>query len=233
MPPASFGYSMSGVRPGDIAMRRVLPIKLLLAVLLAACVTVNVYFPAAAAQSAADQIIDQITKDPGSAQPQGSNRSEPQGSSLHPRVVPLEPRDQPSALWVSVGTVLNALVPAAHAQADANLDINTPETRAIVSSMTARFQQLRPFFASGAVGLTADGHIDVRDASAVPLPERANVKRLVAEDNRDRDALYAEVAKANGHPEWKNDIQNTFARRWVAKADPGTWYQDGGTWKQK
>jgi len=34
-------------------MRRVLPFNLLLAVLLAACVTVNVYFPAAAAQSAA------------------------------------------------------------------------------------------------------------------------------------------------------------------------------------
>ncbi len=217
-------------------MRRVLPIKLLLAVLLAACVTVNVYFPAAAAQSAADQIIDQITKDPGAAQPQGSNQSKPQGYSPLPRVAPvapLEPRNEPSVLLVAVGTVLNVLVPAAHAQADANLDINTPETRAIVSSMAARFQQLKPFFASGAVGFTSDGHIDVRDANAVPLPERANVKRLVAEDNRDRDALYAEVAKANGHPEWKNDIQNTFARRWVAKADPGTWYQDGGAWKQK
>ena len=32
-------------------MRRVLPMKLLLAVLLAACVTVNVYFPAAAAET--------------------------------------------------------------------------------------------------------------------------------------------------------------------------------------
>ncbi len=39
-------------------MRQVLPMKLLLAVMLAACVTVNVYFPAAAAQTAADQIID-------------------------------------------------------------------------------------------------------------------------------------------------------------------------------
>jgi uncharacterized protein len=217
-------------------MRRVLPIKLLLAVLLAACVTVNVYFPAAAAQSAADQIIDQITKDPGSGQPQGSNQNKPQGSTLGPRVAPIAPLErpnEPSALLVAVGSVLNALVPAAHAQADANLDINTPETRAIVGSMAARFQQLKPYFASGAVGFTSDGHIDVRDANAVPLPERANVKRLVAEDNRDRDALYAEVAKANGHPEWKNDIQNTFARRWVAKADAGTWYQDGGAWKQK
>ncbi len=73
----------------------------------------------------------------------------------------------------------------------------------------------------------------MRDANAIPLPERANVKRLVAEDNRDRDALYAEVAKANGHPEWKGDIQNTLARRWIDRRAAGAWYQDGGAWKQK
>jgi uncharacterized protein len=217
-------------------MRRVLPLNLLLAVLLAACVTVNVYFPAAAAQSAADQIIDTVTGSSG-AQPQGSNQqNKPQGSTLVPQLAPLAPveqHEQPSALLVAVGTVLNALVPAAHAQANANIDVNTPEIRAIAGSMAARYQQLKPYFSSGAVGFTADGHVDVRDANAVPLPERANVKRLVAEDNRDRDALYGEVAKANGHPEWKADIQNTFARRWIAKADAGTWYQDGGAWKQK
>jgi uncharacterized protein len=217
-------------------MRRVLPLKLLMAVLLAACVTVNVYFPAAAAQSAADQIIDSVTGTSGAAQPQGKNENKPQGSTLVPQLAPVAPMDQrvePSVLTVALGTVLNALVPVAHAQANANIDVNTPEIRAIAGSMAARYQQLTPYLSSGAVGLTSDGHLDVRDANAVPLPERANVKRLVAEDNRDRDALYAEVAKANGHPEWKADIQSTFARRWIAKAAAGTWYQDGGDWKQK
>ncbi len=171
------------------------------------------------------------------AAPQGSNQNKPQGSTLGPNTAPVAPsidRDnEPSAIVAAVGTVLNALVPAAHAQGQANLDVNTPEIRAITGSMAARFQQLKPYFDSGAIGLTSDGHIDVRDANAAPLPERANVKRLVAEDNRDRDALYAEVAKANGHPEWKADIQNTFARRWIDKAAAGTWYQDGGSWKQK
>jgi uncharacterized protein YdbL (DUF1318 family) len=105
--------------------------------------------------------------------------------------------------------------------------------RAIVGSLTNRNGQLQPYFASGAIGLTADGHVDIRDQNAIPLPERAKVKSLVADENRDRDALYAEVAKANGHPEWKSDIQNTFAKRWIAKASGGTWYQDGGAWKQK
>src|SRR6201996_8370955 len=46
----------------ETGMRRLLPIKLLaLSCLLAACVTVNVYFPAAAAEQAADRIIDTVT----------------------------------------------------------------------------------------------------------------------------------------------------------------------------
>jgi uncharacterized protein len=214
-------------------MRRVLPLKLLLVVLLAACVTVNVYFPAAAAQTAADQIIDTVTGGQ-TGQPQGSNQNKPQGNSLRPQLAPVAPMEaeQPSMLLVAVGTVLNAIVPVAHAQ-QANLEVNTPEIRAVTASMQARFGQLKPYFDSGAIGLTADGHVDVRDANAAPLAERATVKRLVSEENRDRDTLYAEIAKANGHPEWKNDIQTTFARRWIDRAAGGTWYQEGGSWKQK
>ena len=95
--------------------------------------------------------------------------------------------------------------------------------------------QLEKYFASGAIGLTADGLIEVRDQNAVPLAERATVKRLVAEDNADRKTLYAEIAKANGHPEWEADIRKTFARRWVERgAKPGWYYQDAsGSWVQK
>ena len=45
--------------------------------------------------------------------------------------------------------------------------------------------------------------------------------------------LYAEIARANGHPEWQNDIQQTFAQRWISNAANGWWYQQGGSWKQK
>src|SRR5262245_12675535 len=131
-------------------MRRVLPLNLLLAVLLAACVTVNVYFPAAAAQSAADQVIDTIMQGPKGSQPQGQSQPKPQGSTFEP---------QHSFLVAAVGTALNALIPAAQAQG-ANLDISTPEVRAIVGSLTNRNGELRAYFASGAIGLTADGHVD-------------------------------------------------------------------------
>ena len=100
---------------------------------------------------------------------------------------------------------------------------------------TQRFAQLEKYFAAGAVGLTNNGLIEVRDQGAIALAERATAKRLVAEDNTDRNALYAAIAKANGHPEWEADIRKTFSRRWVERgAQPGWYYQDAsGAWKQK
>ncbi|HEU4624880.1 MAG TPA: YdbL family protein [Steroidobacteraceae bacterium] len=216
-------------------MRRVLPLNLLLAVLLlAACVTVNVYFPAAAAEKAADQIIDTVTGTSGSAQPQGSNQTQKPQSSTHAPAAPSLAQSASRILLAAAGNMLEMLVPTANAQGEANLDVNTPEIRAVTSSLQGRFSQLKPYLDSGAVGFTSDGHVDVRDANAIPLAERAKVKGLVADWNRDADTLYAEIAKANGHPEWKSDIQTTFARRWIDRAPAGTYYQGaGGVWKQK
>jgi hypothetical protein len=45
-------------------MRGLLSLKLLVLGLLSACATVNAYFPAAAAQRAADHIIDTVTTQP-------------------------------------------------------------------------------------------------------------------------------------------------------------------------
>jgi len=55
----------------------------------------------------------------------------------------------------------------------------------------------------------------------------------VADDNRDRKAVYREVAVANGHPEWEAQIREVFARQWIESARPGWWYQAGAGWKQK
>ncbi|BBI98895.1 hypothetical protein FGKAn22_05880 [Ferrigenium kumadai] len=114
-----------------------------------------------------------------------------------------------------------------------DLEINTPGVNAIKQSMQARHAQLAPLYASGAVGLTSDGMITLRDAGAVPLAQRQAVNALVAAENQDRNALYAEIANANGHPEWQGEIRSTFAQRWIQRAQPGWWVQSGGGWTQK
>lgn len=201
---------------GQVMKTLRIPMAVLLLLFAAACVTINVYFPAEAAEKAADRIIrDVYGEQPEEAAP------EPQSRHNWQRL-PVQ----------TTNAVLDWFVPPAHAGAD--LSVNTPAIRQLQASMEGRHKQLAPYYDSGAVGMTDDGQIKIRDQKQIPLADRNKVKSLVAKENRDRAALYAEIAKANGHPEWEAEIRQTFARRWVANAPGGWWYQDsGGSWKQK
>jgi uncharacterized protein YdbL (DUF1318 family) len=114
-----------------------------------------------------------------------------------------------------------------------DFDKPSPQKQALENSLAQRFPSLKPFYDSGAIGITDSGLIDIRDRGLVPLKDRNTVVQLVAAQNKDWDALYSEIARLNGHPEWLDDIRRTFAKRWIAKADKGWYYRDGGTWKQK
>ena len=121
-----------------------------------------------------------------------------------------------------------------NAFAQASLEVNTPAVAALQSSMQKRHVELAPFYGNGAVGLTRDGFIALRDANAVSLARRQEVDGLVAVENQDRSALYREIARANGRPQWENDIRSTFAQRWIDKAQGGWYYQNNvGAWTRK
>ncbi len=118
--------------------------------------------------------------------------------------------------------------------AAANIEIDTPAIAGIKRSMQSRHARLAPHYASGAVGLTRDGLIAMHDANAVPLSARQSVNSLISQENRDRNALYREIARANNHPEWESDIRSTFSQRWIKLAKSGWWYQSGsGSWAKK
>ena len=130
--------------------------------------------------------------------------------------------------------LIAALLFTRHAAAQANLEINTPGIAAIQGSMQKRHGELAPLYASGAVGLTRDGGVALRDPAVVPLPQRAAVNGLIAAENQDRASLYREIARANSHPEWEGDIRNTFGQRWIDRAQPGWYYQNAaGAWVRK
>lgn len=185
--------------------------------LLTACVTINIYFPAAAAEKAADEIIKDI-------------------QGVIPPKTQVEPKaslpDWQTAMYQLIDHAINIAVPSAHAD-EANLTIDSPEIRKLRATMESRFATLRGFYASGAIGIQADGLLTVRDAASVPLKDRNQVNKLVAAENADRQNLYLAIANANGHPDWAGQIKSTFAARWVSNAQPGWWYQSGGSWKQK
>jgi hypothetical protein len=182
---------------------------------LAACVTINVYFPAAEAQQAAAEFVDKVIGDDQKPQDTPPPAKPPQAS--------LQLRFDPIAFVIG----------DAYAQS-VDITIKTPAIQAIQARMAERFQgQLEPHFDSGALGFGSDGFVVVRDAAKVALKDRVSVNQWVADDNRDRKAVYREIAVANGHAEWEGQIRDTFARQWIASAHNGWWYQDGATWKQK
>lgn len=205
-------------------MRRWMGIPLA-AVLVTACVTINVYFPAAEAKAAAKEFVEKVIGDDASTStPPNDGKPGGQSASLTPT-----PALRAHIDWLSlVG------IGSAQAQSQPDITLKTPAIQAIQSRMAARFDaELRSAFDAGALGFASDGTIVVRDAAKLALKDRVAVNQAVADDNRDRKAVYREVAVANGHPEWEAQIREVFARQWVASARAGWWYQSGGAWKQK
>ena len=203
-------------------------LALLAPIAVVSCVTVNIYFPAAAAEKAADQIILDVWHQQGGAAEATKAATTPpaaknsgaknEHSALNPRRI--------------VVAALSAISGEAHAQ---NVDFNasSPQIEQIKARMASRFGELRPFLDSGAVGLTGDGLVAVHDANAASMAERARMNQLVNAENKDRKALYQAIADANNQPGWAGQIQKTFAERWISQAQSGWWYQSGGSWKKK
>ncbi|AGA33847.1 hypothetical protein TVNIR_2191 [Thioalkalivibrio nitratireducens DSM 14787] len=195
----------------------------LMALLTSACVTIHIYFPAAAAEEAARVIVREVLQTPDDVP-----AAEPQDAPE-----PTSRRGAPAGLSL-LAMALDRVVAPAAAQQSPDLRIETPATDRIRASMRARNADLAPHLRSGAVGFGNDGFVAVRDLSAVPLRDRGQVQRLVNEENADRSALYREIARANNRPDWEPNVRETFARVWVEEAPSGYWYQDArGNWQRK
>ena len=200
--------------------RRGLAAVMLMALFTSACVTINIYFPAAAAEEAARMIVRDVLET--QEKPEVEPESTPEPSSL---------LEGGAAGWLA-WTLERLVAPAAAQQP--NLQVDTPATARLRASMRERISELAPHLRSGAIGFGNDGFVAVRDLSLVPLRERSRVQRLVNEENADRTALYREIARANDRPDWEGQIRETFARVWVEEAPSGFWFQnDRGAWQQK
>ena len=190
-------------------------ILFLVPLLVSACVTVNIYFPAAAVERAADQIVKETwggPSDPAKAvpKPQSYNLSSPMRLASF------------------------SLISEAQAQ-EADINVSNPAIRALKDSIKERSNAIRPFMDRGNIGIAQDGLLAIRSADGLNLKERAETKQLVDAENRDRENLYGEIAKANNiSRESIPRIKAIFARSWHDQAQPGWWIQDSqGNWRRK
>jgi uncharacterized protein YdbL (DUF1318 family) len=181
---------------------------------LGACVTVNIYFPAAAVERAADQIVKETWGGPGEPPKKG----EPQSRA------PVIPQSTTSFSWVG----------QAYAQ-EADINVSNPAIRALKDSIKKRSDLIKPYMDRGNVGINQDGLLTIRTTEGLSLKERAEVQQLIEAENRDREALYLEIAKANNFAgDAVPRIKRIFAKSWADQARPGWWIQDArGNWKRK
>jgi len=172
-----------------------------------ACVTVNIYFPAAEVQKAADKIVDDI-------------RTKTEGA----------PTEKPGPT-----SSLDFMFGAKPAYAEVNIDVSTPAIRGIKESIKSRYAQLKAFYDKGAIGENNKGLIEAKDTAGLNLQERSLVNKLIDQENKDRAALYSEIANANKlGSDSVPQIKKIFANSWREKSQSGWWVQnDGGNWEKK
>ena len=183
-------------------------------VFIISCVTVNIYFPAAEVQKAADVIVEDVR------QLDKKQEQKPQEQQkLNQYYQKLKK--------LSWGT--------AEAYAQIDIEATTPAIRALKDSIKARFPQLKPFYDKGNVGESNTGFLENRDLGNMSLKEKADLSRLIEQENKDRKDLYAEIMKANKFgPDVLPQIQKIFANSWRDKSQSGWWIQkDSGEWEKK
>lgn len=181
-----------------------------------ACVTVNIYFPAARVEKAAEDIVEDVY-----------------GTDSQPE----QNKDDQSALE----TFLALLTPeAAQAQSVTKSDIESlnksnSAIRGLKKSIADDHQKLLPYYNSGNIGITNEGFLKIISKDGLNIKDTAKLRRLVSQDNETREKLYTEVAASMNIPGSEiNKIKSIFADVWQKRA-PAGWFvqQANGKWVKK
>ncbi len=194
----------------------------IMAFVMVSCVTINIYFPAAAVEKAAEDIVEEVwgSGEDVEVEPAPTNETAPQSFRLQDL----------KYLAISLSPSV-----AHAAENEADINVSTPAIRALKGSIHNRSDALKPFLNKGYVGIGNDGLLSVRSTEGLNLKYKSVLKKLVTVENKDREALYAEIATANEiGPDKINDIKSLFARSWIKNARKGWLIQgEDGSWKKK
>jgi hypothetical protein len=151
--------------------KRLVPATLLSCLVLGACVTINIYFPAEKVEAVAGEIVRDIRGNDEAGKPSGKGRS---------------------SLWKNM---FFAFSPAS-AWAEEVTEVSNATIRALKENMRARFPEMKPYYRSGVLTEGDDGYVKVSSLEGLNLREKRDVKALADAENKDRLQLYREVAKA-------------------------------------
>lgn len=120
-------------------------------------------------------------------------------------------------LLLAFALLLGAAAPAARAADD---------LAAVKARMTTRITAIDALKLKGALGENNQALLEVRD------PAVKEAAAVAAEENKDREAVYAALAKSQGVT--AAEVAKARARQLAANSAKGVWVQDDkGTWAKK
>ncbi len=156
-----------------------------------ACVTINIYFPAEQVESVAGEIVDEIR----GQKPINEKSLQNKKSSLFNK-----------SLFAFLAPVAAAAEP---------LTVSNPSIRMLKQQMKARYAQMKPFYEKGILREDNNGYVSLAQPAGLDLKEKRNLTNLVAAENGDRRKLYGEIAKAMKiDPSQVGRIGEIFAKEW-------------------
>lgn len=165
----------------------------LTSLLVLACVTINIYFPAEKVESVAGEIVNEI---------RGQEKQAPAENNVE--------KDQ-SFLFQK--TIFVVSVPAAYA--DEVTDVSNPTIRSLKQSMKNRYSTLKPYYLKGVLKEESDGFVSIKSEAGLDLKSKRALRAHIEAENSDRKTLYAEIAKALKIDQSQTaQIGEVFAKEW-------------------
>jgi hypothetical protein len=163
--------------------------------LVGACVTINIYFPAEKVESVAGEIVQDVR----------GLKPEPEKEAEPPKKEKTSFLERPFLSASLAGT----------AWAEEVTTVSNPTIRALKQQMKDRYPLLKPYFQKGAIAEGSDGFVAPARMDPLNLKEKRDLTGLIDAENKDRKALYLEVAKAlNIDPNQTSRVAAIFAKEW-------------------
>lgn len=160
--------------------------------LIFACVTINIYFPAEKVEAVAGEIVDEI---------RGKKDVEKEKSLKKEKISLL--RETIVALTTS------------YALAEEVTSVSNPTIRALKEKMKARYIRMKTYYQKGILIENDNGYISLGNIKKLGLKKKRDLKNLVDAENKDRKTLYVEITKAlKIDPSQTNKVAEIFAKEW-------------------
>ena len=168
-----------------------------------ACVTINIYFPAEKVETMAEGIVEDI---------RGKEKE------ISPEPYDQNPSKKDSEPLSHLFWLLDIIGPKS-AFAQEATEVSNATIRALKEKMRKRYPQMKSFFTQGAVKEGDNGYVIEGDTKKVDLKTRSRIKKLMKAENGDRKKLYKEVAAAlKIDPSQIQQIEEIFAKQWKKSA---------------